>query len=231
MRKSALLGHVCNHLAKRFNVSQRGTDILLLQVIYLADRQISVRMGQSFWSRGPSLSSTFTAKDFPSLNFLPGMEDDNYASVLQATLELTQILYTAHGVLYSSTQRTLSLVNEGDYAPYLDDFQRSAATWYASWNGIQASQKIKTTLFLMYEYTCLYVNAFSFQAVLKRASNPNTLTNSGQRLVDVFSRGLMSSPDGPYIYAAISAARRSLDLINKLSPRKVLCCLPTRYYL
>lgn len=62
-----------------------------MAVIYLADRQISVRLGQSFWSRGPSLSAHFTAKDFPSIQPAAGDTErtEDYASVLQATLELT----------------------------------------------------------------------------------------------------------------------------------------------
>ena len=45
-------------------------------------------MGQSLWSRGPSLSTRFTADDFPSLQLSEDAQH-NYASVLQATIELT----------------------------------------------------------------------------------------------------------------------------------------------
>lgn len=91
----------------------------------MADRQISVRLGQSFWSRGPSLNSNFTAKDFPSLQPHPDGDSEDYASMLQASMELTQILHNAHAVLYSSKSRTMAMVLEGNYARYLDDFRTS----------------------------------------------------------------------------------------------------------
>lgn len=191
-------------------------------------------MGQSFWSRGPALSTYFTAKDFPRLKGLPGLATDDYASVLQASLEITQILYNAHGILYSSTDRTLALVHEGDYPRYLDDFQRSSARWYKAWIDAEFSHEIKTTLLLLYEYMCLYVNAFSFQAVLLRAlqSQPHRhMPVHGRPSADLFSHGLMSSPDGPYVYKAISAARKTLRLVTSLRSRDVLQYLPTRYFL
>ncbi|VUC30201.1 unnamed protein product [Clonostachys rosea] len=209
---------------------------LIWTYIYLTDRQISVRMGQSFWSRGPSLSSKLTNKDFPNLKSLPGMEDEDLASALQAKIELTQILYNAHGILYSSTERTLAMVSDGDYARYLDDFQRSATDWYTIWKGGSFSSNVRATLLLLYEYVCLYVNAFSFQAVLTRASGAcsgRRDANSGKGISSAapFARGLMSSPDGPYVYEAISCARKILSLINQLHPGNTLRFLPTRFYL
>ncbi|KAH6886347.1 C6 transcription factor [Thelonectria olida] len=169
---------------------------LIWAFVYIADRQISVRLGQSFWSRGPSLSSKFTSKDFPSLEPILGVENEDYVSVLQATLELTQILYNAHLILYSSTQKTLAMISEGDYARYLDDFVRAASAWHTVWNDIQVPHAIKSTLLLMYEYTCLYVNAFSFQAV----------QNIKRPLADLFSRGIMSSPDGRFSAGAFQSS-------------------------
>ncbi|CAH0002578.1 unnamed protein product [Clonostachys byssicola] len=209
---------------------------LIWTYIYLIERQISVRMGQSFWSRGPSLSSKLTNEDFPNLKSLPGMGEEDLASALQAKTELTQILYNAHGILYSSTERTLAMVNDGDYARYLDDFQRSTTNWYAAWNGGKFSSNVKATLLLLYEYVCLYVNAFSFQAVLTRASGAcsqhrEATAGKGVSSVAPFSGGLMSSPDGPYVYEAISCARKILGLMNQLHPRNTLRFLPTRFYL
>jgi hypothetical protein len=193
-------------------------------------------MGQSFWSRGPSLSSTLEAKDFPHLKAMPGSEDGELALVLQAQVELTQILYNAHGILYSSAERTLAMVSAGDYARYLDDFQRSALDWHASWRNIPVSHNIKFTLMLQFEYVCLYINAFSFQAVLMRSldrrgrGHDEARTRSRLR-ASFFSKGLMTSPDGPYIYEAISSARKILSLFEEQSPQDTLRYLPTRYYL
>lgn len=204
--------------------------------IFLVDRQISARLGQSFWSRGPSLSSNFTAADFPSLKSVPGTQDEDYASVLQANIELTQILHNAHAILYSSTQKTLTMVYDGDYARYLDDFLGATTSWHTTWTDVQASQKIKSTLLMTYEYICLYVNAFSFQAVLTRAAAPRQSMPKRQRthkrpLGDLFSRGVMSSPDGRYVFEAIKAAKNLLGLFNGLNPQRVISHLPLRFYL
>lgn len=218
------------------NYYDHGKLISAAPDVFLVDRQISARIGQSFWSRGPSLSSQFTAADFPSLKPVPGIRDEDYASVLQASIELTQILHNAHAILYSSTKKTLTMVYDGDYSRYLDDFLVATTSWHAKWIDIQASQKIKSTLLLTYEYICLYVNAFSFQAVLTRTAAPQRSMPRRQwtckrPLTDLFSRGISSSPDGRYVFEAISAAKKLLGQMNGLDPQQVICHLPLRYYL
>jgi hypothetical protein len=59
------------------------SELTSIAVTYIADRQISIRMGQGFWCQGPSLATKFTACDFPSLQAQTSYEDD-YASILQA---------------------------------------------------------------------------------------------------------------------------------------------------
>ncbi|RDK38768.1 hypothetical protein M752DRAFT_306776 [Aspergillus phoenicis ATCC 13157] len=221
-----------NHSGSKQRTEQ---DRIVWAYIFIADRQISVRLGQSFWSRGPSLAVKFTADDFPSLQPRPENGNEDYASWLQASMELIQILHNAHAILYSSKDRTLAMVYEGDYARYLDDFRTSATTWRSAWGNLAVSPKIKTTLLIMYEYICLYTNAFSFQAVLTRASRPHRSSTKGQQskrpFADILSKGIMASPDGRYIFDAISAAMSLLKLMNNLDPQHVLCYLPSRYYL
>lgn len=129
----------------------------------------------------------------------------------------------------------MAMVLEGNYARYLDDFRISATTWHSTWSNIAVSTKIKTTLMIMYEYICLYTNAFSFQAVMTRASMPHTSSNkehhNKRMFTDLFAGGIMLSPDGRYIFDAISAAMNLLGLMNSLHPRQVICFLPLRYYL
>ncbi|KAF4894830.1 hypothetical protein CGCF415_v012175 [Colletotrichum fructicola] len=137
---------------------------LIWMFTYIADRQISVRLGQSFWSRGPSLSSNFTAKDFPTLQSAPDTTFEDYASILQANLELTQILHNAHAILYSSTERTLSMIHEGDYPRYLDDFMESATHWDSRWKVLKASPNLRAALSLLYEYG-LYAAVFLHKAL------------------------------------------------------------------
>ncbi|KAF7586966.1 hypothetical protein BBP40_007965 [Aspergillus hancockii] len=101
---------------------------LVWAYIFMTDRQISVRLGQSFWSRGPSLAAKFAARDFPTLQPRPKNKNEDYTSVLQASMELIQILHNAHAILYSSKERTLAMVYKGHYARYLDDFRNAATT-------------------------------------------------------------------------------------------------------
>ncbi|KAK1508873.1 hypothetical protein CABS01_08103 [Colletotrichum abscissum] len=212
---------------------------LIWTFTYLADRQISVRLGQSFWSRGPALSSKFTAKDFPSLKPVAGCGTDDYASVLHAHLDLMQILHNAHSILYSANKRTQSMINEGDYPRYLDDLMEAATAWSTNWGGLQVSLKLKSTLRISHEYLCLYINAFSFHAVVTRESqhqgprrdDRRQLRGNKRSGLDLFPNGLMASPDARYIASAITAARELLSLTTELDPRRVLCYLPSRYHL
>ncbi|KAE8345152.1 hypothetical protein BDV24DRAFT_171090 [Aspergillus arachidicola] len=214
---------------------QADQNRLVWAYIFIADRQISVRLGQSFWSRGPSLAAKFAAHDFPTLQPCPENDNEDYASVLQASMELIQILHNAHAILYSSKERTLAMVYEGHYARYLDDFRNAATTWHSTWSTLAVSPSIKSTLLIMYEYISLYTNAFSFQAVLTRYSDPRTSTAPWQASKGAFagllSNGIMASPDGRYIFDAISAAMNLLDLMNSLDPHRTLSYLPSRYHL
>jgi hypothetical protein len=165
----------------------------------------------------------------------PENGNEDYASFLQASLELIQILHNAHAILYSSRERTLTMIREGHYSRYLDDFRNSATIWYSTWRDLAVPPRIRSTLLIMYEYVCLYTNAFSFQAVVTRASNPCTSENQKQQdkypFTDLLGKGIMSSPDGRYIFDAITAAMNLLTLMNGLDPQLVLCYLPSRYYL
>lgn len=75
--------------------------------IYIADRQISIRMGQAFSCRGPSLVTKFTASDLPTLQPQSAYEND-YASVLQSQLELTVLFGNIHDLLYASNLNQLA---------------------------------------------------------------------------------------------------------------------------
>jgi hypothetical protein len=206
-----------------------------MAVVYIADRQISVRMGQSFWSRGPSLSTRFTTSDFPALQ--PGLDaEDDYASVLHATIELTQLLHNAHGILYSSKTRTMDMMRVGDYSRYLDDFSKALSAWYQLWGGLKVSPKLRCSLNLMSEYLCLYVNAFSFQSVISRIStgskmmSTSTLTHHLQHS-SLFSSGVMASPDGLFIFEAIRAAKATLKEFINVDAASTLRYMPSRFYL
>ncbi|KAH6652535.1 hypothetical protein BKA67DRAFT_637033 [Truncatella angustata] len=203
--------------------------------VYIADRQISVRLGQSFWSRGPSLSSKFVAGDFPSLVIREKGSIQDYASALEANIELTQLLHNAHDILFSSQSRKLALVFAGDYNRYIEDFQKASYAWLSKWDAFSMPSKIKHTMRITYQYLCLYVNAFAFQAVLTRHSRKSQrrdpVESGGAPAVNLFYCGIMSSPDARYIFDAIAAALNILRLMGKLDPSTDMCFLPWRYYL
>lgn len=149
-------------------------------------------------------------------------------------MELTQLMHNVQAILYASPKRTLAMVHDGDYSRYLDDFQRAAMNWHASWSDLAVSPRVKRSLSLVYEYLCLYVNAFSFQAVLTRMSNsPQTSAHdlSFKSSAKPFSKGIMKSPDGRYVWDAITAATNTLKLMTDFNPQQELCYLPYRYYL
>lgn len=81
---------------------------------YMCDRQISVRIGKAFWSRGPGPMTALRAEDFPSLKPRPPFCDD-FAAIFQANLELTQLFSNAHDVLYATKSRSNQLNFGGEY--------------------------------------------------------------------------------------------------------------------
>lgn len=82
---------------------------------YVSDRQISVRIGKAFWSRGPG---PMTSNDFPSLQSQNNGIDD-YALTFQAHLELTQLFSNAHDILYGTKSHRDQLYSGGQYVKYL----------------------------------------------------------------------------------------------------------------
>ncbi|VUC29278.1 unnamed protein product [Clonostachys rosea] len=201
---------------------------------YLSDRQISIRMGQAFWCRGPALSARFTAQDFPTLQAKqPGEED--FASLVQAQVELTTLFGNAHDILFASRSRTAELMMRGDYSKYVDDTARAMAAWQRVWGSISVSPHLISSLSLTYEYLRLYVNAFAFQAVLYRTSvtrSSNQQTTDASRASMIFPDSTMASPDARPIYEAIDAAEKMLRIVTEeISPEKHLRYMPARFYL
>lgn len=84
----------------------------------MSDRQVSVRLGNGFWSRGPGPSTHLHATDFPSLE-AQTLGAENLALLFQAHLELTQIFSNAHDILYSSTGHREQLYVGGEYVRYI----------------------------------------------------------------------------------------------------------------
>jgi len=85
---------------------------------FVSDRQISVRVGKAFWSRGPPPLTRVFATDFPTLRSQSSGSND-YALIFQANLELTQLFSNAHDILYSSKAQREQLYSGGQYVKYL----------------------------------------------------------------------------------------------------------------
>lgn len=86
---------------------------------YLFDRHVSLRLGLAFWSRGPAVcfqgfsSSAQTGPAAAPGNFpflIQGPQQEDLASLVQAYVELTQLMSNAHDCLYPNAARTRSLV-------------------------------------------------------------------------------------------------------------------------
>lgn len=218
-----------------FPLSSPGKRIVLCSPLtdpdtYIADRQISIRMGQAFWCRGPSLATKFTATDFPTLQPRNAYDDD-YASVLQSQLELTVLFGNIHDLLYASKPRSISLMLAGDYTKYLDDSMQGLSAWKQAWSHLEVAQHLKLVLDLKYEYLRLYVHGFAFQAAISRA--PGTPPNhAGERSVSRFPNGVLATPDGRHIHLAIGAAKSVLSMLgDRINPTKHLRFLGPRFYL
>jgi hypothetical protein len=105
---------------------------LVWATCYICDRQVSVRVGKGFWARGPGPLSGLRADDFPTLK-RRGQNEDDWAAIFQANLELTQIFSNVHDILYSSKGHGWKEMLEGRYAKYLDDYRTSIRSWNDVW--------------------------------------------------------------------------------------------------
>ncbi|KAK3672212.1 hypothetical protein LTR78_007965 [Recurvomyces mirabilis] len=201
---------------------------------YMSDRQISVRIGKAFWSRGPGPMTALRAQDFPSLQPTLNHHDD-FAAIFQANLELTQLFSNAHDVLYATKSRSNQLNFGGEYVKYIDDFRTALRSWQSSWGVFTCSPALKASLVLSYEYLRLYINAFAYQATLNRlvaqvqtaqASGP-TAKSPAYPFADI-----AATPDARFIYDAIDAAKSLLSTFNSfVDPVETFRFMPLRYYL
>ncbi|KAB8222350.1 hypothetical protein BDV33DRAFT_229625 [Aspergillus novoparasiticus] len=196
---------------------------------YLADRQISIQMGQAFWCRGPGLSTRFTIEDYPYLRPQKANGVD-YASFVQAQVELTTIFGNIHDILYASKTRTVQLMLMGDYTKYLDDGSKALAMWKEAWTSVDLPPHLSGLQCLQLEYLRLYINAFAFQAVLYRTPKSPVGCDNGKS--SYFPYSVMASADGRHIYIAIDAAKSVLKyLMERLNPTKHLRYIPVRFHL
>lgn len=199
---------------------------------YMSDRQISIRLGKGFWSRGPGPATLMTATDFPSLQQKPA--EDDLALLIQANMELTQLFTNSHDILYSSTSHREHLYAGGEYVKYIDDFTSALRKWKLVWGAVSFTGHVRATLNLSYDFLRLYINAFAFQANINRAiekarKGPNGV---GRQSLNTLFSNIASLPDARFLYEAIDAANSLLSTINNyVDPENGLRFMPFKYYL
>ncbi|QLI68403.1 uncharacterized protein G6M90_00g047860 [Metarhizium brunneum] len=197
---------------------------------YMSDRQVSIRLGKGFWSRGPGPSLHLRAADFPTLH-AQALGPDNMGLLFQAHLELTQLISNAHDILYSSTSHRKQLYVGGEYVRYIDDFAQMVRKWKLTWANHSFTPPVKASLVLSFEFLRLYINAFAFQANLNRAAARNAQVGPGKASGPLFSN-IAGKPDARFIYESIDAANSLLSILNSfIDPVAGLKCMPLKYCL
>lgn len=228
----------------RYSFAVRGDEVkdpqwqrkrLVWTACYISDRQISIRLGRAFWSRGPGPLTTLRKEDFPMLAPAnPG--DEDFASIFQATLELTLLFSNVHDVLYSNPGNSMRSHLSGGYIKYIDDFRSAIYGWKSVWGTLTCSPNLKATLLMSYDYLRLYTNAFAFHATVKRAlptvQGQSSRQSSHPAPGRVFYNNVGAVGDARFIYEGLDAAKSLLSMVNTfVDPEKSLRYMPLRFYL
>lgn len=227
---------------------------LIWTAAYVSDRHISIRIGKAFWSRGPGPLTTLRREDYPSLIPKSPNEED-YASIFQANLELTQLFSNVHDTLYSNPGSSFRSHMSGSYIKFIDDFRSAIYGWKSVWGTLTCSPPLKACLLMSYDYLRLYTNAFAFQATVLRALpaatssasvadlGPGATGGSGggaggasglgmQVPQRVFVNNVGAVGDARFIYEGLDAAKAILTTVNNfVDPERSLRFMPLRYYL
>ncbi|KAI1625173.1 hypothetical protein EDD37DRAFT_629018 [Exophiala viscosa] len=239
---------------------QTSRERLVWTYCHVFNRQVSIRLGKELWSRGPGLAiqnpstasmstplearsnlmaSTSNTTEYPtdigSSNSHQNEGSCDNAGLLQTYVELTQILTNIHDVLYPSRDRTIALVNVGEYYRILDEFTRTITAFNTTCE-LRHQWELNETIHAVLQYTKLYAYAFAFQAHVQRTTSRHKeqLNNMGttRTLAElIFPLGVAGCPDAKYILEAIESASKLLTIcVNGLFNNGALAYLPSRFY-
>ncbi|KAG9533044.1 hypothetical protein KCU93_g598, partial [Aureobasidium melanogenum] len=194
---------------------------------YISDRQISIRIGRAFWSRGPGPGLAIRKEDYPYQPQNPG--DEDFARLFQATLELTLLFSNVHDVLYSSPGNSLRNHLTGGYYIKID-FRSAYYGWNAVYGTMTCSPNLKAMLLMSYDYLRLYTNAFAFHATIRRALPEGE--NGKPSFSRVFYNNVGAVGDARFIYEGLDAAKSVLTTMNNfVDAERILRYMPLRFYL
>ncbi|THV69596.1 hypothetical protein D6D28_05786 [Aureobasidium pullulans] len=194
---------------------------------YISDRQISIRIGRAFWSRGPGPGLAIRKEDFPYQPQNPG--DEDFPKLFQATLELTLLFSNVHDVLYSSPGNSLRNHLTGGYYIKID-FRSAYYGWNAVYGTMTCSPNLKAMLLMSYDYLRLYTNAFAFHATIRRALPEGE--NGKPSFSRVFYNNVGAVGDARFIYEGLDAAKSLLTTMNNfVDAERMLRYMPLRFYL
>ncbi|KAI6248148.1 hypothetical protein HI914_03754 [Erysiphe necator] len=205
---------------------------LVWAACYICDRQVSIRIGKGFWTRGPDLISEMKPSNFSTFNQDSNKNDDN-ALIFQANLEITQIFSSVHNILYSSKDHSWKEMLEGRYTEYLEDFRIRIRNWNDKWGSFKCSPRIKVSLLLSYNYLRLYVNAFAYQATISRLLALKKSQINKKIDTEYCPAPLINAtaPDARFIYEALDAAKSLISTFNDIVEPTLLRYMPSTYYL
>ncbi|KEQ67192.1 uncharacterized protein M437DRAFT_36495, partial [Aureobasidium melanogenum CBS 110374] len=194
---------------------------------YISDRQISIRIGRAFWSRGPGPGLAIRKEDYPYQPQTPG--DEDFPRLFQATLELTLLFSNVHDVLYSSPGNSLRNHLTGGYYIKID-FRSAYYGWNAVYGTMTCSPNLKAMLLMSYDYLRLYTNAFAFHATIRRALPEGE--NGKPSFSRVFYNNVGAVGDARFIYEGLDAAKSLLTTMNNfVDAERMLRYMPLRFYL
>lgn len=113
------------------NQTELDRHRLVWSMCYMADRNVSVRLGKGFGARGPEPRVFLQSSEYAALEG-PSNGKDLLMS-FRAQLQLTVIFSNVHDILYKPKGQDWLEMREGGYAKYLDDFTISIDNWNETW--------------------------------------------------------------------------------------------------
>lgn len=107
----------------------------------------------------PGPLTTLRREDYPSL--LPqSPNEEDYASIFQATLELTQLFSNVHDVLYSNPGSSFRSHLSGGYIKFIDDFRSAIYGWKSVWGTLTCKSHNSSKVFKSLQYVSAGVVLF-----------------------------------------------------------------------